>query len=223
VIHTKPWKFKKGGSKNIHLYLPSKILTFAKNLKPKTLATTSDISKGIFIKYDGELLLILEYTHITPGKGNAIYSVKCRNIKTGKQSEIRFRSGEKIDIVRVEAHDLQYLYPEGDTLICMNIESFEQYAIPTALFGDSMKFLKESMMVSVKFNDTEEPIYADAPGNVELEVTYTEPGMKGDSSSRTLKSATLETGAIVQVPLFIEIGEKIKINTTTGDYVERVK
>lgn len=187
------------------------------------MATTSDISKGMFIKYDGELMLILEYTHITPGKGNAIYSVKCRNIKTGKQSEIRFRSGEKIDIVRVESHDLQYLYPEGDTLICMNTESFEQFPIPSLLFGDSLKFLKEGMTVSVKFSENEEPIFADAPGNVELEVTYTEPGMKGDSTSRSLKFATLETGAIVQVPLFIEIGEKIKINTSTGDYVERVK
>lgn len=191
--------------------------------KINVLATTSDISKGMFIKVDGELLLILEYTHITPGKGNAIYSVKCRNIKTGKQSEIRFRSGEKVDIVRVEAHELQYLYPEGDTFICMNTESYEQFPIPSLLFGDNVKFLKEGMMVSVKFSDNDEPIYADLPGNVELEVTYTEPGMKGDSSSRTLKSATLETGAIVQVPLFIEIGEKIKINTGTGDYVERVK
>ncbi len=187
------------------------------------MATTSDISKGIFLRYNGELLIVNDYTHITPGKGNAIYTVKARNVKTGKQSEIRFRSGEKIEIVRVESKELQYLYQEGDTLICMNQESYEQLPIPIILFGETFKFLKESMIVVVKFNDNEEPVSAEAPLQVELEVTYTEPGLRGDTTSRALKSATLETGAAVQVPLFIETGEKIKINTGTGEYVERVK
>jgi elongation factor P len=187
------------------------------------MATTSDISRGAFIRYNGELVMITDYTHITPGKGNAIYTVKARNIKTGKQTEIRFRSGEKVDFVRVETLELQYLYQEGDALICMNQESYEQLPIPMNLFGDSMKFLKEGMLVQVKFDDNEEAIYAEPPMHVELEVTYTEPGIKGDTATRTLKPATVETGATVNVPLFVDTGEKIKIETATGAYVERVK
>lgn len=169
------------------------------------------------------MVMITDYTHITPGKGNAIYTVKARNIKTGKQNEIRFRSGEKIEVVRVESRELQYLYQEGDALVCMNQESYEQVLVPKHLFGESLRFLKESMIVVVKFNDTEEPVYADAPLNVELEVTYTEPGLRGDTTSRALKSATVETGATVQVPLFVETGERIRINTESGEYMERVK
>jgi elongation factor P len=187
------------------------------------VATTSDISRGLFIRHGGELLTVLDYVHITPGKGNAIYTVKARNVKTGKQSEIRFRSGEKIEVVRVESKELQYLYKEGDSLVCMNLESYEQMPIPIVLFGDSFKFLKDGMIVMVKFNDLEEAVSAEAPLQVDLEVTYTEPGLRGDTSSRALKPATLETGATVSVPLFIETGEKIKINTETGEYVERVK
>jgi elongation factor P len=187
------------------------------------MATTSDISKGVFLRYNGDLVMIVDYIHITPGKGNAIYSVKSRNVKNGKQSEIRFRSGEKIEVVRVETRELQYLYQEGDSLICMNQESFEQVPIPKILFGDSIKFLQESMIVMVKFDDNEEPVYAELPRYVELVITYTENGIKGDTASRTLKPAEVEGGCSVQVPLFIEQGEKIKINTETGEYVERVK
>ncbi|SMO69529.1 elongation factor P [Solitalea koreensis] len=188
------------------------------------MATTSDISKGAFLRYNGELVMITDYTHITPGKGNAIYTVKSRNVQTGRQSEIRFRSGEKIELVRVETHELQYLYQESDSLICMNQESYEQIPVPMALFGDSLKYLKENTIVLVKFDDEDKPVYAEPPTYVELEVTYTENAVKGDTSSgRVLKAATIETGATVNVPLFVEAGEKIKINATTGEYMERVK
>jgi elongation factor P len=187
------------------------------------MATTSDISKGAFLRHNGELVMIVDYTHITPGKGNAIYTVKSRNVKNGKQSEIRFRSGEKIDFVRVETRELQYLYMEDDSLICMNQESFEQLPIPKILFGDAIKFLQESMIVQVQFDDNDEPVYAELPRQVEMVVTYAEPGVKGDTATRTLKPAELENGITVQVPLFIEAGEKIRINTETGEYVERVK
>lgn len=187
------------------------------------MATTSDISKGIFLRYNGEMVNVLDYVHITPGKGNAIYTVKARNVKTGKQSEIRFRSGEKIDIVRVEARELQYLFQEADSLICMNQETYEQVPIPKTLFGDSIKFLQESMIVLVKFDDNEEPVSAEIPKHVELVVTYSEPGIKGDTASKTLKPAEVEGGTIIQVPLFVEAGDKIKINTETGEYIERVK
>lgn len=187
------------------------------------MATTSDISRGAFLRYNGELVMITDYTHITPGKGNAIYTVKSRNVKSGKQSEIRFRSGEKIELVRVEARELQYLYMEGDSLICMNQETFEQLPIPKHLFGDSLKFIQENMIVLVKFDDNEEAVYAEPPRYVDLVITYTEPGIKGDTASRTLKPAEVESGATVQVPLFIDTGEKIRINTETGEYMERVK
>ena len=187
------------------------------------MATTSDISRGNFLRHNGELVLVLDYTHITPGKGNAIYTVKSRNVKTGKQNELRFRSGEKIELVRVEVKEMQFLYVEGDSMICMNQETFEQLPIPMHLFGDSIKFLQESMIVSIKFDDNEEPVAAELPQYVELKVTYSEPGIKGDSSSKTLKSVEVEGGTNVLVPLFVEAGEKIKINTETGEYIERVK
>ena len=187
------------------------------------MATTSDISKGAFLRYNDELVMVLDYVHITPGKGNAIYTVKSRNVKTGKQNEIRFRSGEKIEMVRVEVIEMQYLYQEGDAMICMNQETYEQLPIPKILFGESFKFLKEGMLVQVKFDDNEEPIQALSPAHVEMVVTYTEPGLKGDTTSRALKVAEIESGISIQVPLFIQTGEKIKINTETGEYVERVK
>lgn len=187
------------------------------------MATTSDISKGAFLRYNDELVMVLDYVHITPGKGNAIYTVKSRNVKSGKQNEIRFRSGEKIELVRVETKELQYLYQEGDAMVCMDQETYDQMPIPIYLFGETFKFLKESMIVTVKFDDNDQPIHATSPLQVEMIVAYTEPGLKGDTTSRALKSAELENGALVQVPLFIQTGENIRIDTTTGEYIERVK
>jgi len=187
------------------------------------MATTSDISKGCFFKQDGELLTVLSYDHITPGKGNAIYSTKCRNVKTGKQSEVRFRSGEKVDIVRVTVVEMQYLYEEGDSLVCMNQETFEQISIPKVAFGDAIKFVKEEMILSIRFDDDEQPLDGVLPKHVELVVTYTENGIKGDSTSKSLKAAEVEGNINVQVPLFVETGDKLRINTETGEYVERVK
>ncbi len=182
------------------------------------MATTSDLSRGAFIRYNNELVQVMDYDHITPGKGNAIYSTKCRNVKTGKQSEIRFRSGEKVELVRVELHELQYLFEEGDSLVCMNQDSFEQISIPKYLFGDSIKFLQESMTVKVYFDDNQEPINAELPKHVEVVVAYTETG-----AGKALKTAEIGNGAKILVPLFVEQGEKIRINTETGEYMERVK
>lgn len=183
------------------------------------MATTADISRNSFFRYNNELVQVLDYDHITPGKGNAIYSVKCRNVETGKQSEIRFRSGEKVDIIRVEEHEMQFLYQEGDQLVCMNQETFEQLNVPRVIFGDAVKFLKEEMILKIRFDDNEKPLNGDLPKYVELSVTYTEEGVKG----KLLKPAELEGGIKISVPLFIEMGEKLRINTETGEYVERVK
>lgn len=182
------------------------------------MATTSDISRGSFIRYNNELLQIMDYDHITPGKGNAIYSLKCRNVETGKQSEVRFRSGEKVDIVRVDEHEMQYLFMEGDFLICMNQETFEQIHVPKMLFSDSIQFLQEGMILKVRFDENEKPVLGLLPQYVELTVTYTEDGVKGKS----LKMAEVEGGIKIQVPLFVNNGDKLKINTETMEYVERV-
>jgi elongation factor P len=183
------------------------------------MATTSDISKNIFLRHNNELVQVMDYDHITPGKGNAIYSVKCRNVETGKQSEIRFRSGEKIDIIRVDEYEMQYLYMEGDSLVCMNQETYDQTNVPKILFADSIQFLQEGMILKIRFDENDKPLSGLLPQYVELEVTYTEEGVKGKS----LKTAELVGGVKIQVPIFVVIGDKLKINTETGEYVERVK
>lgn len=183
------------------------------------MATTSDISKNIFLRHNNELVQVMDYDHITPGKGNAIYSVRCRNVETGKQSEVRFRSGEKIDIIRVDEYEMQYLFMEGDFLVCMNQETYDQSHIPKILFADSLQFLQEGMVLKIRFDENDKPLSGLLPQYVELEVTYTEEGVKGKS----LKTAELTGGVKIQVPIFVVIGDKLKINTETGEYVERVK
>jgi elongation factor P len=183
------------------------------------MATTSDISKNIFLRHNNELVQVMDYDHITPGKGNAIYSVRCRNVETGKQSEVRFRSGEKIDIIRVDEYEMQYLFMEGDFLVCMNQETYDQTHIPKILFADSLQFLQEGMVLKIRFDENDKPLSGLLPQYVELEVTYTEEGVKGKS----LKTAELTGGVKIQVPIFVVIGDKLKINTETGEYVERVK
>ncbi len=183
------------------------------------MATTSDLSRNAFIRYNNELVQVLDYDHITPGKGNAIYSCKCRNVEIGKQSEIRFRSGEKIDLIRVDEHEMQYLFTEGDFLVCMNQETYDQMHIPKILFADSIQFLQEGMVLKIRFDENDKPLNGLLPQYVELEVTYTEEGVKGKS----VKTAELEGGVKIQVQIFVVNGDKLKINTETGEYVERVK
>jgi len=186
------------------------------------MATTQDVNVGTFIRYNGDLCVITEWQHRTPGNLRAFYQAKMRNIKNGKAAENRFRSGEEIEVVRVEMKPLQFLYKENSSLICMDSETYEQIYIDEVLFGDGVKFMKEEMIVNAAF-EGDSVIYAEPPRSVELEVTYTEPGVKGDTATKTLKPATLETGANINIPLFINIGEKIKVDTRTGEYMERVK
>ncbi len=186
------------------------------------MANTGDINVGSVIRFNGELCQIIEYQHRTPGNLRAFYQAKMRNLKTGKLAEYRFRSGEEVEIARVEYKELQYIYQEGEHFVCMDNESYEQVHIPESLFGNSAQFLKEGMSVKIAF-EQDNPILAEAPTFVELEITYTEPGVKGDTATNTLKPATLETGAVINVPLFVNQGEKIKIDTRNFSYVERVK
>ena len=186
------------------------------------MADTGDINIGSVIRYNGELCRIEEYQHRTPGNLRAFYQAKMRNLKSGKLVENRFRSGELVEIVRVEYKNLQYIYPENNFIVCMDNSTYEQVHIPAAMFGSSQKFLKEGMEVKIAF-EGEEAILAEPPTFVELKITYAEPGVKGDTATNTLKPATLETGATVNIPLFVNEGEIVKVDTRTGAYVERVK
>jgi len=186
------------------------------------MASTSDIKIGSVMRFNGELCIVSEKQHTMPGKGGAFYQVKMKSIQSGRNYENRFRSGESVDIARLMYNELQYIYEEGEHFVCMNQETYEQMMIPKKLFGDNAKFLKESMIVKVGF-ESDQPIIAEAPTFVEFFITRSEPGVKGDTATNSMKPATLETGAEIRVPLFVNEGEMIKIDTRTGEYVERVK
>jgi elongation factor P len=187
------------------------------------MATVSDLSKGNYIRYNGEVVQIEELQHRTPGNLRAFYQVKMRSVRTGKVLENRFRPGDAVDQLRVETKEYQYLYADGDSLVVMDNETFEQIYIEKALLGPAVNFIKEGVTLLIAFENGANPITAEAPAHVTFNVTYTEPGMQGDTATRTLKAATIETGAEVRVPLFINTGDNIKIKTSTGEYVERVK
>jgi elongation factor P len=186
------------------------------------MGKVSDISKGTFVRYNGELSIVLEYEHRTPGNLRAFYQVKMRNLKSGRLIEQRFRPSDDMEIVSVHFKEQQFLYLDGDNVVVMDNETYEQIHIPKETIGEGIELLKEGANLKVYF-DGDEPVFTELPVSVEMEVTYTEPGMKGDTATRTLKAATIETGAQVKVPLFISIGDKIRIDTRTGDYIDRVR
>lgn len=186
------------------------------------MADTGDINVGSIIRFNGELVQIMEYQHRTPGNLRAFYQAKMRNLKNGKQTENRFRSGEAVEIVRVEFRMMQFIYTEGDFAVVMDNETFEQVHIPMSMFGDSGRFLKEGMEVKISF-EGDDAIVAEAPTFVEAQITYAEPGLKGDTATNTLKPAKIDTGTEIRVPLFLNEGDWVKIDTRTGDYVERIK
>jgi elongation factor P len=186
------------------------------------MAKASEVKSGNILRFNGELVQVEEFLHRTPGNLRAFYQAKMRNVKTGKLVEYRFRTDEEVTICRVETSDYQYLYEDGDFLVVMDNNSFEQFNIPKLLFGDSVKFLKEGMNVIIAF-ESDEPIMAQMPSHVELEITYTEPAVKGDTSTNALKYATVETGVEIKVPMFINQGDRVKVDTRTAEYIERVK
>lgn len=187
------------------------------------MATVSDLSKGNYMRYNGEVVQVEELLHRTPGNLRAFYQIKMRNVRNGKVAENRFRPGDEVEILRVETKEMQYLYSDGDSLVCMDNETFDQIYLDKALLGFSAAYVKEGVTLLIAFENGTNPITAEAPAHVVMEITYTEPGLAGDTATRTLKPATLENGAEVRVPLFINTGEKVKIDTRTGDYIERVK
>jgi elongation factor P len=188
------------------------------------MATTSDFRNGLVINLNGDLYSIIEFQHVKPGKGPAFVRTKLRNLKTGKVLPNTFTAGVKIDVQRVERRNYQFLYKDGEEYHFMNAETFEQTFLNESLIGDPASFLKEGQNVEILVHaETEEHLVVDLPPYVVLQVTYTEPGEKGNTATNTLKDATLETGATVKVPLFINTGEYIKVDTRSGSYSERVK
>lgn len=187
------------------------------------MATISDLSRGNYVRYNGEILQVEELQHRTPGNLRAFYQVKMRNIRNGKIAENRFRPSDEVDLLRVETKEYQYLYAEGESLVCMDNQTFDQIYLDKALLGDSVNYIKEGVTILIVFENGTSPISAEAPPNVVMEIQYTEPGLQGDTATRTLKPATLENGVEIRVPLFINTGDNVKIDTKTGAYVERVK
>jgi elongation factor P len=184
--------------------------------------STNEFKGGLKIMIDGYPCSIIENEFVKPGKGQAFSRVKIRNLKTGRVVEKTYKSGESVEAADVLETDLQYLYNDGEQWHFMDQESFEQHAVDKEVLGDSIKWLKEQDVCLVTlWND--HPIIIEAPNFVELTIADTDPGLKGDTTGSGGKPATLETGAVVRVPLFVQIGEKIKVDTRTGEYASRVK
>ena len=182
---------------------------------------TSQFRNGLKIELDGEPYTIVYFQHVKPGKGGAFVRTKVRNLKNGKVLERRFRAGERVELADVEERKMQYLYPDGEQLVFMDTESYEQLPFSTEQVGDVRKFLKENLEVDVLFWRGR-PLNIELPSFITAVITRCEPGIKGDTASNVTKPATLETGAIVQVPLFVKEGETIRVDTRSGEYVERV-
>ena len=187
------------------------------------MATTSDIKKGLCIKYNHDIYKIIEFLHVKPGKGPAFVRTKLKSVTTGKVIDNTFSAGHKIEDVRVETHKFQYLYNEGETYHFLNSEDYNQISLEKSSL-DAPDLMKEGEVVTVLINTEDQlPLSVEMPSHVILEVTHTEPGVKGNTATNATKPATVETGAKVNVPLFINEGDKIKIETDKGTYTERMK
>lgn len=187
------------------------------------MASTSDIRKGLCIRYNNDIYKIIEFLHVKPGKGPAFVRTKLKSVSNGKVLDNTFSAGHKIEDVRVETRSYQYLYAEGETYHFMNTDDYNQITLEENTL-DAPGLLKEGEVVRVLFNTEDSmPLSVEMPASVVLEVSYTEPGVKGNTATNATKPAKVETGAEVNVPLFINEGDKVKIDTATGNYMERVK
>ena len=187
------------------------------------MASTSDIRKGLCIKYNNDIQKIIEFLHVKPGKGPAFVRTKLRSVTSGKVLDNTFSAGNKIEDIRVETQKYQFLYNEDTQYHFMNTDDYNQISIEKSIL-DSPQLLKEGEMVSISINSEDGmPLSADMPASVVLEITHTEPGVKGNTATNATKPATVETGASINVPLFINEGDKIKVDTENSSYIERVK
>lgn len=185
------------------------------------MADTSDFRTGFTLRFKGELWSIMEFQHVKPGKGGAFVRTRLRGVTTGKVIDETFRAGEKVDEVRLEKRDYQYLYNDGEFFTFMNLETFDQVQLPVDKLGSLPLYVKESDICSVLLFE-DKPLSVEPPFTVELSVKHTDPGVRGDTAQGGTKPATMETGLVVQVPLFIEEGEVLRIDTRTGKYLSRV-
>jgi elongation factor P len=188
------------------------------------MATTADFRNGMVMEFKDDLWAIVEFQHVKPGKGVAFSRTRIKNLKTGRVIEQTFRSGEKIDVVRMEEKPMQYLYPEADHFVFMDTQTYEQTHLPKEMVGDRVKYLKEGEVCAIRFREeTGEPVVFELPNFIVLTIIQTEPGVKGDTAAGGGKPATLETGAVVTVPFFLDVGAKIRVDTRTNTYLERAK
>jgi elongation factor P len=185
------------------------------------VATTNDLKNGIVLNLDGNLWTVVEFQHVKPGKGGAFVRTKLKNVLSGKVVDRTFNAGLKVETATVDRRDMQYLYKDGEDFVFMDGDTYDQITVPAATVGESANFLLEGQEATVATHDGA-PLSVDLPAAVVLEITYTEPGVQGDRSTGGTKPATLETGHSIQVPLFVESGTKVKVDTRTGDYLGRV-
>lgn len=186
------------------------------------MISSNDFRPGVHFLLDGEMYVIIASDHVKVGRGPAYVKAKIRNLKTGATTERTFRTAERVPLVYLERKTMQYLYTTGDEYVMMDKTTFEQLQLPAALLGDAVRFLRENMDVTVVFHE-QTPIGVELPNSVDLKIVETAPGFRGDTVSGGTKPATLETGTVVQVPLFVGTGETIRIDTRTGTYIERVR
>jgi len=185
------------------------------------MASTADIKNGVVLNIDGQLWSVVEFQHVKPGKGGAFVRTKLKNIMSGKVVDKTFNAGAKIETENVDRRDFTYLYNDGDSFVFMDVADYDQLTVSETIVGSAANFLLENQQVQIALNNGN-PLYIELPASVVLEVTYTEPGLQGDRSSAGTKPATVETGYEMQVPLFLETGTKIKVDTRTGDYLGRI-
>ncbi len=185
------------------------------------MASTADIKNGVVLSIDGQLWNVIEFQHVKPGKGGAFVRTKLKNVVSGKVVDRTYNAGAKIEIENVDRRDFTYLYNDGDTYVFMDVDNYDQLSVGSATVGDAKNFMLENLQVQIALNN-DNPLYVELPASVVLEITYTEPGLQGDRSSAGTKPATVETGYEIQVPLFVEQGTKVKVDTRTGDYLGRV-
>jgi elongation factor P len=187
------------------------------------MADTSELRNGLIIRFKGDPFLVIEFQHVKPGKGGAFVRTSLKNMKTGKVLDNTFRSGESIEVIQIERRKYQYLYKESEFFVLMDNETFDQINVPEEVLGDGQVYLKEGDEIQLIYDDKEKIISSEIPMFVNLLVVETEPGFKGDTATNVLKPAKLETGAQISVPLFVNEGDLLKVDTRTGIYVERVK
>jgi elongation factor P len=185
------------------------------------MATSNDLKNGMVLNIDGQLWSVVEFQHVKPGKGPAFVRTKLKNVMSGKVVDKTFNAGVKVETANVDKREMQFLYNDGEGFVFMDLDTYDQITLSPAQVGDASDFMLENQNAIVALNEGE-ALYVELPASVVLEITFTEPGLQGDRSTGGTKPATLETGRTIQVPLFVEQGTKVKVDTRTGDYLGRL-